>query len=71
MKYEPMIKHVLQLYGTLVTIVGILKGLNISLHAFSNCTVTQDISIVDFPPHFSIDLSRDFTTWIGGYIASD
>lgn len=62
MKYEPMIKHVLQLYGTLVTILGILKGIKMSLHACPNCIVTQDISIVELLPHFTICLSRDFTT---------
>ena len=71
LKYEPMIKHVLQLDGTLVIIVGIIKGLRMALHACPSCTVTQDISIVELPSHFSICLSRDFTTQIGGYIASN
>ena len=71
LKYEPMIKHVLQLDGTSMTIVGIIKGLRMTLHACPSCTITQDVSIVELPPHFSICLSRDFTTQIGGYIASD
>lgn len=36
-----------------------------------SCTVIQDISIVELPPHFSICLSMDLTTQIGGYIAFD
>ena len=71
MEYEPMIKHVLQLDGTLVTIVGIIKVLKMALHACPSCTMTQDISIVELPPHFAICLSRNFTALIGGYIALD
>ena len=71
MKNEQMIKHSIQLDGTLVTIVGILKGLKMALHACLDYTMTQDISIVEIPPHFSIYLSRDFTTQIGGYITSN
>ena len=66
-----MIKNVLQLDGTLVTIVGIIKGLRMALYAHPICTITQDIPIVELPPHFSICLSRDFTTQIAGYIASN
>ena len=71
LKYEPMIKHVLQLDGTSVIIVGIIKGLRMALCACPNFTVTHNISIVELPPHFSRCLSRDFTAQIGGYIASD
>ena len=71
MKYESMIKHVLQIDGTSVIIVGIIKGLKMALHAFPGCTMTQDISIVELPPHFSIYLIRDFIAQIGRYIASD
>ena len=71
MKYELMIKHVLQLDGTSVIIVGIINSLRMTLHACPCCTVTQAISIVELPTHFSICLSRDFTTQIGGYIAPD
>ena len=41
-----------------------------ALHACPNCTMTQEISIVELLPHFSIYLSRHFTTQIGRYIAS-
>jgi len=42
-----------------------------ALHACPCCTVTQDISIAQVKPHFSICLSRDFTTQIGGYMSSN
>ena len=62
LKYEPMIKFVLQLDGNSVTIVGILKIFKMALHECLGCTVTQDISIVELPPHFVIYLSKDSTT---------
>ena len=71
LKYEPMLKHVLQLDGTLVTIVGILNGQKMVLLACPSCTILQDMSIVELPCHFAICLSRGFTTQIGGYIAFD
>ena len=48
-----------------------LENVEMALHACPGCIVTQDISIVELPPHFSIFISRDFTGQIGGYIASD
>ena len=39
LKYEPMLKHVLQLDGTSITIVGVVKGLKIELHAFLGYTI--------------------------------
>ena len=71
LKYEPMIKQVIQLGGLSMIMIGIIKGLRMELHASLDCTITQDISIVELPPHFSIFLSRDFTAQIEGYIASD
>lgn len=66
MKYEPMIKHVIQLDGTSITIVGTIKGLKMALHACPSCTVIQDISIVQLPAHFALYLSRSFIAQIGG-----
>ena len=71
LKYEPMIKHVLQLDDTSVVTVGIVKDLKMALHECPGCLVIQDISIVELPPHFAIYLSRDFTSQLGGYIASN
>ena len=70
LKYDPLTKHVLQLDGTSVTIVGVIKGLKMALHACLGCTMIQDISMVELPTHFSLSLSRDFTAQLGGYIAS-
>ena len=71
LRYEPLIKHVLQLDGTSVTIVGVIKGLKMALHACLGCTMIQDIFVVELPAHFSLCLSRDFTAQLGGYISSD
>ena len=51
--------------------MGILRNSEMALHACLGCTVVQDISIAEVKPHFSICLSRDFTTQIGGYISSN
>lgn len=70
-KYEPMVRDVLQLDGISVKIIGVLKNVEMSLHAYPSCTVTQDISVAKVKPYFSICLSKDFTTQIGTYISSD
>lgn len=70
-EYEPIIKIVLQLDGSIVKTIGVIKGLKMALHAFPSCTISQDISIIELPPHFAMCLSRDFTTQISGYIASN
>ena len=40
--------------------------MDIALHDFPGCTVIQDILVAKVEPYFSICLSRDFTTQIGG-----
>lgn len=70
-KYKPMVRDVLQLDGSSVKIVGIFKNVEMALHAFPSCTITQDISVAEVKPHFFICLSRDFSVQIGGYIASN
>ena len=57
--------------GSTVKTVGILRNVEMSLHACPGCTVIQDISVAEVKPHFSICLSRDFTTHIGGFISAD
>ena len=42
-----------------------------TLHACPGYIVIQDMSIVEVSLYFSICLSKDFTTQIGGYIASN
>lgn len=42
-----------------------------ALHACPGCTMIQDIYVAEVKPYFSICLSRDFTTQIGGFISVD
>lgn len=71
LKYQPLEKGVVQLDGIAVNTLGIIKGLNLTLHASPNFVVPQDICIIDLPPYFSMCLSRDFTAKIGGYLSAD
>ncbi len=71
MKYEPIVRDVLQLDGSTIKTIGILKNVEIALHACPGCTITQDISVAEVKPYFAIYLSRDFTTQIGGFISSN
>ncbi|KAH9296663.1 hypothetical protein KI387_044243 [Taxus chinensis] len=71
LQYEVISKGVVQLDGTTVATVGVIKGLNLILHACPNVTVLQDVSVIDLPPLFALCLSRDFTAKIGGYLSVD
>lgn len=71
MKYEPIVRNVLQLDGSTVKIVGVLRNVEMALHACPGCTIIQDISVAEVKPHFAICLFRDFTTQIGGFISID
>jgi ribonuclease HI len=71
MKYELIVRDVLQLDGSTVKTIGILRNVEKALHACPGCTIIQDMSIFEVKPHFSICLSRDFTAQIGGYISFD
>ncbi|KAH9289422.1 hypothetical protein KI387_033539, partial [Taxus chinensis] len=44
LKYEPVLKGVVQLDGTTVGTVGVIKGLSVTLHSCPNATVLQDVS---------------------------
>ena len=70
MKYEP-VKDVLQLDGSIIKTIGILKNVEMALHAYIGCIVVYDILVAEVKPHFSICLSRDFTAQIVGYISFD
>ena len=61
-KYELIVKDVLQLDGSTVKTMVILRNIEMTIHACLSCTIFQDISIVDVKPHFSIFLPRDVTT---------
>ena len=71
MKYEPIVRDVLQLDGSTVKTIGILRNVEMALHACPGCTMIQDISFAELNPYFAIYLSRDFTTQIGGFISAD
>ena len=64
-------KGVVQLDGTTIEIVGIVKNLDVTLHCYPSFSIPMDIYIIDLPPFFSICLSRDFTAKIGGYLSAD
>ena len=57
--------------GSTIKTVGILRNVEMALHACPGCTVIQDILVVEVKPHFAICLSRVFTAQIGGYISSN
>ncbi|KAH9293824.1 hypothetical protein KI387_040972, partial [Taxus chinensis] len=71
LQYETISKGVVQLDGTAVTTVGVIRNLNLTLHACPNVVVLQDVSVIDLPPLFALCLSRDFTAKIGGYLSAD
>lgn len=57
---------VIQLDSSSIYIIGSVKGVPITLNAFPNICVIQDIIMVDLPPLFGICLSREFTAKLGG-----
>lgn len=71
LQYEVISKGVVKLDGKIVTTVGVIKDLSLTLHACPNVTVLQDVSVIDLPPLFALCLSRDFKTRIGGYLSVD
>ena len=71
LKYEPIEKGVVQLDGTAIETVGVIRNMDLTLHACPSFSVPMDIYIIDLPPYFSICLSRDFTAKIGGYVSAD
>jgi hypothetical protein len=54
MKYEPIVRDVLQLDGSIVKTVGVLRNVEMALHACPGCTIVQDISVAEVKPHFSM-----------------
>ncbi|KAH9298001.1 hypothetical protein KI387_029683, partial [Taxus chinensis] len=71
LQYEVISKGVVQLDGTTMTIVGVIKNLILTLHACPNVVVLQDVSVIDLLPLFALCLSRDFTAKIVGYLSTD
>ena len=71
LKYEPLQKKFTQLDGSSVSTIGVAKDTSLILHASPNFSILLDIYFIDLPALFSICLSREFTTKIGGYLSSD
>lgn len=69
--YEPISRGVVQLDGTTIKLVRLVKDLGLTLQACPNFVIPQDMYIVDLPPHFFICLSRDFIAKLGGYLFAD
>lgn len=61
----------LQLDGTTIKTIGVIKDLGLKLHVFPNFSIPQEVFVIDLPPYFSLCLSRDFTAKIGCYLSSD
>ena len=57
LKYETLEKGVVQLDGTTIEKVGIMKNLDLTLHCCPSFSIPMDIYIIDLPPYFSICLS--------------
>jgi len=63
------IDGVIQLDSSSIDIAGSVKGVPITLNAFLDICVIQDIIMVDLSPLFEICLSREFIAKLGGYLA--
>ena len=61
----------IQLDSSSVDVFGSVKGVLITLNAFLDIYVIQDIIVVDLPLLFGICFSREFTIKLGGYLALD
>ena len=42
-KYEPIVRDVLQYNGSSIKTIGVLKNVEMTLHGFPSCSITQDI----------------------------
>ena len=71
LRYQPIERGVVQLDGTSIGTIGLIKDASLTLHACPNFSIHQDIYVIDLPPYFAICLSRDFTAKIGGYLSFD
>ncbi|KAH9296175.1 hypothetical protein KI387_039763, partial [Taxus chinensis] len=58
LQYEITSKGVVQLDGTAVATVGVIRNLSLTLHACPNVVVLQDVSIIDLPPLFALVLVK-------------
>lgn len=61
----------LQLDGTNIKIIGVVKDIGMILNKCPNISIIQDIIIVDLLSLFRIFLSKEFTYLLDGYLAMD
>lgn len=66
-----MEKGVVQIDETSIDTIKVLKNLNLTLYVCPSFSIPWDIYVIDLPPYFSIFLSRDFLTKVGGYLSSN
>ena len=71
MKYEPLDKGVVQLNGSCVNTMGLIKNASLTLHACPYFYIPQDIFAIDLPPYFSLCVSRGFIAKIRGYLSKN
>lgn len=57
LQYDPVEKGVVQLDGTSVHSVGLIKNACLTLHACPNFSISQDIYVINLPPYFGLCLS--------------
>jgi len=60
---------VLQLNGTNVKTVGVIKDIVMKLHQCPEVSVVQEVMVIELPALFGLCLSREFTSKLGGYLS--
>jgi hypothetical protein len=70
-KPEPSDIHIIQLDRTRVKVIGELKNVLIRMSANPKVHQTIDIIVVDIPDNYGMLLSRDWSTMLNGYFATD
>lgn len=53
-EYEPLEQGVVQLDGTVVKTLGIIKNLSLTLHACPGFAIPQEIYVIDLPPYLYV-----------------
>lgn len=69
LQYTRTTDGVLQLDGTTVKNVGVIKDIVMKLHQCPKILVVQKFMVVELPTLFSIYLSREFIAKLGGYLS--
>ena len=58
LKYQPVEKGVVQLDGTSIHTIGLIKDVSLTLHACPNFSIQQDVYVIDLPPYFVVCLVK-------------